>query len=82
MFSGTHGRTQWKVDASCCAVHWHLHDNGQGTGERKDCAQVTMAELLQHWGEEGFEAHVRTMQREYAGRAAALQAAAQARDPP
>lgn len=39
--------------------------------------QVTMAELLQHWGEEGFEAHVRTMQREYAGRAAALQAAAQ-----
>ena len=38
-----------------------------------------MAELLQHWGEEGFEAHVRTMQREYAGRAAALQAAAQAR---
>ena len=39
--------------------------------------QVTMAELLQHWGEKGFEAHVCTMQREYAGRAAALQAAAQ-----
>ena len=39
--------------------------------------QVTAAELLLHWGEAGFEAHVRSMQKEYAARAAALQAAAQ-----
>jgi hypothetical protein len=44
--------------------------------------QVTAAELLRHWGEAGFEAHVRAMQQEYAARAAALQAAAQVRGGP
>lgn len=36
-----------------------------------------MAEMLDAWGEAGFEAHVRAMQTEYAQRAAVVQAAAE-----
>jgi kynurenine/2-aminoadipate aminotransferase len=39
--------------------------------------QVVVAEMLDGWGPEGFEAHVRAMQAEYAQRAAVIQAAAE-----
>ncbi|EIE19767.1 PLP-dependent transferase [Coccomyxa subellipsoidea C-169] len=39
--------------------------------------QVVVAEMLDAWGEAGFEAHVRAMQTEYAQRAAVVQAAAE-----
>ena len=35
--------------------------------------QVAIAEILEAWGEAGFEAHVRDMQREYCQRAATIQ---------
>lgn len=34
---------------------------------------MAIAEILDAWGEEGFEAHVRDMQREYCQRAATIQ---------
>jgi DNA-binding transcriptional MocR family regulator len=37
---------------------------------------VLAAELLEHWGEAGFEGHVRDMQREYGRRASIITQAA------
>lgn len=39
--------------------------------------QVIIAEMLEAWGEEGFQGHVRAMQAEYSQRAAVVQAAAE-----
>jgi kynurenine/2-aminoadipate aminotransferase len=40
-------------------------------------SQVVTAEMLRAWGEEGLDAHLRTIQREYAQRAACIGAAAE-----
>ena len=39
--------------------------------------QVVIAEMLEAWGDQGFEAHVRAMQAEYGERASVIQASAQ-----
>ncbi|DBB01669.1 TPA: hypothetical protein ACH3X1_000302 [Trebouxia sp. C0004] len=48
---------------------FHLHGSTLGP-----CAmsQVVVANLLQHWGEKGFEQHVKDMQQGYAQRALLL----------
>ena len=40
-------------------------------------AQVVVSEMLNAWGPAGFERHICSMQREYAQRAAVIQAAAE-----
>ena len=52
---------------------FHLHGSTLGP-----CAlsQVVVASLLQHWGQQGFEQHVKDMQQGYARRAHILHTAA------
>ena len=52
---------------------FHLHGSTLGP-----CAlsQVVVASLLQHWGQQGFEQHVKDMQQGYARRAHILHSAA------
>lgn len=40
-------------------------------------SQVVTAEMLRAWGEDGLDSHLRTIQREYAQRAACIAAAAE-----
>jgi kynurenine/2-aminoadipate aminotransferase len=70
-------RLGWASAAPAVARRLAMALQASTLGANMVC-QAIVAEMLGAWGEEGLDAHLSRLQRCYAGRAAALQAAAEA----
>ncbi|CAL8471435.1 g10977 [Coccomyxa elongata] len=69
-------RVGWVTAAPSLIEKIIFHLQGVHVGPNS-FTQVVIAEMLEAWGDQGFEAHVRAMQAEYGERASVIQTAAQ-----